>query len=907
MKELGSGGMATVYLARRHGAQKLCVIKQLHAHYANQEVVASRFLREAQLGALLSHPNIAQVLDAGREQGQLYLAMEYIAGQDLESLIHALFPKRVMLPFGFSASVAIQTLTGLDFAHNFRDSEGKHLHLVHRDLSPRNIMIGYDGKVRVIDFGLARATVDSYRTNPGVVLGTFRYMSPQQALGDHELDHRSDLFTMGVVLYEAFSGLPLITKTQQKEILEEVIHLDPPPISQRNKNLPNSLDPIFQKALAIHPDERFQTAAEFRDALLQAIPKLCATPQSYLAKFLEDYFPEHHQESLANLQALAEELSSNPPEKEAEGQYFAQTMAGPKPGKAQANSTMVVDRRKGRPRSAMDNTPLSGGKQGEASDRYELIEKLKEGGMGSVWLAQRRGDPELCVVKVLHPHLQKSDDIGEKVKRRFMREAELATRIDHPHIANIRYTDWSQDELYLDMEFIAGQDLRSVRETLGKLSPEAAATIFIQILDGLHYAHELRDVPESGQKVGAPLNLVHRDLTPQNIMLSYTGSPKIIDFGVARADTSEAITQGGTVVGNWAYMSPEQACASPVDRRSDIYTLGITIHELLTGKPVVAQDLTLREIMEAILSQDAPPLRQIDASLPASWETILLRATAKNSQDRYQSADEFKRAIQRAFPPNQLLESEELGALISEAFATHKSWTERWLDNAEVGAFGEDAGLSGTQTRFGPGPLAISLPGNEEAPAPLPPPPQVNPPVTASKRPNKYLWPIAGTAAVLTVGAVLLLNRPPPPETAPLVLGEASTQATTVEVSKVQPRIEEKTPPLALVAPKPLSKRRATKGKTKPVQKSSSKRPAKQPSSPAQPKNNVLLQKARSALLGDDRPLLQSSLEKAAQQSALNPAQKADMEKCLRIAAKARHNRGYARCLRKLSQFLENQ
>lgn len=301
---LATGGMASIYLAQRRGSDQVCIIKVLHDHLAKDPVVGNRFLREAQVASLLDHPHIARLTDAGWDRGQFYLAMEYIAGQDLETMMFKLMEQRRMLPPELSATVGLQVLDGLSYAHDYRDSEGQHLQIVHRDLSPRNVMVTYDGAVKIIDFGLARTNLGDFRTAPGMVLGTLRYMSPEQAVAE-PVDLRSDLYSWSVVLYEALSGRPLVMGANAQEILHMVVTQTPPPITDRNPNLPKTLDMVFAKALTKAREDRYPSARALREALATAAPQLFA-PAEAIGEFVSGMYAAEKakaQEMLAKAQS----------------------------------------------------------------------------------------------------------------------------------------------------------------------------------------------------------------------------------------------------------------------------------------------------------------------------------------------------------------------------------------------------------------------------------------------------------------------------------------------------------------------------------------------------------------------------------------------------------------------------
>lgn len=292
-ERIATGGMGSIFTAKRHGTTKLCVIKTLHAHYVDNEVVSKRFLREAQVAALFDHPNISRLTDAKIAGDELFLAMDFIAGQDLEALMFKLMGERRMLPAALSLTVAAQVLEGLHYAHEF-ETDDEHLHIVHRDLSPRNIMLTFEGDVQIIDFGLARAKVGEFRTAANMVMGTLRYMSPEQALGER-VDRRSDIYTLGTVLYENLTGRAFIRGEKHSDILPEILERRPASLEDCGIDLPAALNDVVQRAMDKDPKLRFQTAAEFRDALVAAAGPLSATPRDQIGDFVRLHFPKEHE------------------------------------------------------------------------------------------------------------------------------------------------------------------------------------------------------------------------------------------------------------------------------------------------------------------------------------------------------------------------------------------------------------------------------------------------------------------------------------------------------------------------------------------------------------------------------------------------------------------------------------
>ncbi|MCK6552386.1 serine/threonine protein kinase, partial [Myxococcota bacterium] len=256
LRELGRGGIGAVHLARKDGSSEICVLKQLLVEHADNRGLARRFRREAHLTSELDHPNIARVLDAGTEDEGFYIAFEHIAGQTLTSLLQRLDAHDEWLAPSVALRIGLEVLEGLVHAHGRTDSEGRPLGLVHRDLSPNNVMLTYGGDVKIIDFGLAAAKIDDFKTAAGQFIGTLRYMSPEQAM-TKPVDPRADLYTVAVVLYEMLTRTRVVPKATVKETLRVIIEERPPALSSVVQGLPPALSAVLARALEKSPDARY--------------------------------------------------------------------------------------------------------------------------------------------------------------------------------------------------------------------------------------------------------------------------------------------------------------------------------------------------------------------------------------------------------------------------------------------------------------------------------------------------------------------------------------------------------------------------------------------------------------------------------------------------------------------------
>ncbi|MCC6644076.1 MAG: serine/threonine protein kinase [Polyangiaceae bacterium] len=266
---LATGGMAEVYLARRQGAygfQKHVALKCILPQYAEDAEFVSMFVDEARVGAALSHPNLVEVFDFGEGDGELYIAMEYVEGTTAAKLVRAAAQRGEVVPFEDTLYLVLSVLRGLDFAHNATRDDGSALALVHRDVSPGNVLLSRTGSVKLADFGIARAADIDRRTEHGQMKGKLGYMSPEQVSG-RELDARSDLFTLGIVFAELLVGRPMFAQGQEIDILVRIRDADTSVFSRHAGALPEDLAAIVYKALAREPADRFQSAAAFADAL----------------------------------------------------------------------------------------------------------------------------------------------------------------------------------------------------------------------------------------------------------------------------------------------------------------------------------------------------------------------------------------------------------------------------------------------------------------------------------------------------------------------------------------------------------------------------------------------------------------------------------------------------------------
>ena len=275
---LGRGGMADVFLAVARGQMgfnKLAVIKRLRQALAEESAFRTMFLDEARLAARLSHPNIVHTYEVGEQNGVYFIAMEYLEGQSLNKVLKEALRRKEIIEPEIGARVIADALGGLAYAHGLGDYDGRPLGIIHRDISPHNIFVTYDGHTKLVDFGIAKAALSSTETEVGVLKGKVAYMSPEQAMGGR-IDQRADVFAMGIVLWELLARQRLMTGESAANTLHKLMNEPIPRLSAALPDVDPALEIIVTKALEKDPQHRWQTATEMRGALedwLRANPR----------------------------------------------------------------------------------------------------------------------------------------------------------------------------------------------------------------------------------------------------------------------------------------------------------------------------------------------------------------------------------------------------------------------------------------------------------------------------------------------------------------------------------------------------------------------------------------------------------------------------------------------------------
>ncbi len=298
--------------------------------------------------------------------------------------------------------------------------------------------------------------------------------------------------------------------------------------------------------------------------------------------------------------------------------------------------------------------------------KYYLLELINVGGMAEVFRAKMfgvEGFEKIVAIKKILPEVAEDAEFI----RMFIDEAKIAVQLSHPNIVQILELGKIDDAFFIAMELVHGKDLKTIRKRLKKvellMSVEQCAYIVSQVCDGLDYAHR-----KTNDKM-QPINIVHRDISPQNMIVSYEGNVKLIDFGIAKAKSKSTKTQAGMLKGKFSYMSPEQVTGQPIDRRSDIFSLGVVLYEMLTGKRLFLGKNDV-ETLEKIRKAEVPPPSVFNSKITEEMDRIVLKALAKDRDERYQWASDFGEDLKRfIFSTNVKFDRQDMMAFMAEFFA----------------------------------------------------------------------------------------------------------------------------------------------------------------------------------------------------------------------------------------------
>ncbi|HEY0707038.1 MAG TPA: protein kinase [Polyangia bacterium] len=641
IKPLARGGMGALYLALsgEKGLEKLCVLKTALPHLLGQGY-GQRFRDEASVVVRLSHGNLVTVFDAGQVEGEIFIAMDFVDGKDLRAVWNRCAQKGVAFPVDIAVHVVKELARGLGYVHGL-----KGLGLVHRDISPPNVLVSYTGEVKITDFGLAWSTLKLEKTAPGIIFGKVSYMAPEQARGE-PIDGRVDIYATGIILWELLTGRQLFPAPAgsgtDDEVLETVRKPTIQPPSSRASRVPRELDAIVMKALHPDPAQRYQTGEDFRSELAAFQARTSpATDGDQVARFLKGLFGDtigqersEREELLGkatSLLSIPTKVGAHLPALRAENGKNGNAKNGPSsppPLPPEASLGTIDTSSMTGPLSTNDAPSKLVGQM--LAGRYSIKRLIGEGGMGRVYEAEHVEIGRRVAVKVLHPAYSRTPEVVE----RFRREARAASKVGHPNIVDVTDSGTTEDgSFFFVMEFVEGAELGLVIFKQGPMTFARALHIAAQMCDALESAHQG--------------GIIHRDLKPENVLLiTREGHPdfvKVLDFGIAKnvdveetAKNGRRLTRPGVAMGTPEYMAPEQAAGKPADPRSDIYAVGSIMYEMLSGNPPYDGD-NVMEVLHKKANQPPAPLKDIRPDLPIEVIELVDRAMARNPASRPQT------------------------------------------------------------------------------------------------------------------------------------------------------------------------------------------------------------------------------------------------------------------------------
>ncbi|MEM6994824.1 MAG: protein kinase, partial [Myxococcota bacterium] len=643
VRPLARGGMGELFLAaagETDGFEKMCVVKKV-LHSVEDQGVHRRFLDEAKVVVRLNHPNLVQVFDAGRVDDEYYLAMELVEGKDLRAVWNRCAQLHRRIAVDVAIYVVREVLRGLEYAHD----AGK-LDLVHRDISPPNILVGYRGDVKLTDFGLAKSAIKKEMTTPGVVFGRYSYLSPEQSRG-LSADRRTDLYACGIVLWELLTGRQLFPSAgrNHQEALAAVRDPKVKRPSQLVPGVPEGLDDVVLQALAKDPRDRYQNSGAFRaalsDVLADHFPKCDADRTS---EFMRDIFAREvrtEARDIANVSHLdfAELRSAGDDSESISINDLVNPSASSSTSTVSLLDSDIVElekaRRGGAPPRPEDLEASARQWIGTiVGQRYRIDSLIGIGGMGAVFSATHMALTKTFALKVLHPVYTRDADIVD----RFMREARAATQTGHPNIIDVVDIGTTEDDdVYFVMELLEGRTLADVLADEGPLAVRRAVHIARQICRALAAAHEV--------------GIIHRDLKTDNIILTTVGKDpdfvKVLDFGICKTAADPSSTSPGMVMGSPDYMAPEQGAGLPATVASDVYAAGCILFEMLAGQLPFSGRNAIDVLMQKG-SRDAEPVTAFRAEVPEPVAEVIAHCLVREASDRPQSMRSLEYELTRA-------------------------------------------------------------------------------------------------------------------------------------------------------------------------------------------------------------------------------------------------------------------
>lgn len=618
LRQLARGGMGEVFLAASggiEGAERPTVVKIIRRDHKNDESFLARFLDEARIQAQLQHPGVAQILEATQdEEGDPHVVVEYVEGRNLAEVRSRATQLGMRLNWPEALAVAISMADALAHVHERTDASGRPLQIVHRDLSPQNVMVSYSGDTKLIDFGTARGQNRKCHTVSGIVFAKPGYVAPEVA-NNTPGGVPADLYAFGIMLWELLAGRRFLSGEASSHLAQVAVgKRNPAPLAQLT-GAPDELDRVIAKLTAPRIEDRYSSA---RDALSDLVSVLKKAPsmadgdrsvRGRIAQLMQRMYPAEPARSraeFARLVAHARDVEVKP-----------STLPAPSPEPALAEEEAASDLLPG--------------------TRFRLIREIGRGGMGTVYEACHVDLGRTVALKVL----TREHSMNAQRMNQFRAEARVVAGLQHENLVKVHEFGVAQDgRAYYTMDLLEGQSLAQYIDQFKGMDWREAAGLGIQACRALEVAHDA--------------GVIHSDIKPANLFLTQDNVVKLLDFGIAKVGSgaergdmgeSEAIH----IVGTPEYLAPEQAKGLDPDARTDVYALGSVLYELVTGRLPHHANTTVELLdLKSNVLPESPRQRAPQRGLPPMLDKAIMNSLRTDPGDRFQTAAELREALEAA-------------------------------------------------------------------------------------------------------------------------------------------------------------------------------------------------------------------------------------------------------------------
>ncbi len=662
------GAMGQVYLARLDDADHRpfhLVMKRIRPELQADPEMVMMFQDEARIAAQLNHPNIVRLYEIGELDGSLFLAMELVEGVTLEHLLATLGEQRRFIPIDLGLTIALGTLEALEYAHDFADADGRPLRIVHRDVSPQNLMVSYGGDVKLLDFGVTRAEGRLHQTLPGLLKGKLAYMPPE-AIEGRGIDSRADLFSLGAVLYELLLLKHPFFGSTDAMVLRSIVEHPPIPPSELDPNFPDELAQILLAALAKDPEHRVPSAKDMKTAIHRFLERTgCSIDSGYqrLGQFLRELYADRvelheHAKSIDDDALLLQALrgfvrrplrrgDGAPGVRPPEGPYglphsqveleYARVPTADLPVLRRTNpgAEPSVARPKIDLEEAFSETSSHAAPRGFETrlGRYQLFDVLEQTETRVLQRARFNGALGFrkdVLVRRLPPH--RATDPESMAS--FVREAKIRANLHHPHVEVVLDFD-DQPEVHFVVEPLDGWSLEQLLNAAarGHHAPprlDVALRLMLDVVEALEYLHGLNEP------------IIHRGLEPRAILLHRSGRARLTGFEVARPLGSR-VPHSSTSRPDLDRVAPEIVAPQRAleGRSTDAYGVCLLLVECLLMRRAFLRDEPAA-VMQAVLHGIGD---EVLDELPAAVRPAIVRGLAVDPARRFPDMSALRTAL----------------------------------------------------------------------------------------------------------------------------------------------------------------------------------------------------------------------------------------------------------------------